>query len=283
MNKKITSIKKVFKEEIRSIKVNNKGEDNLVIEINNEWIFRFPRDKKNRAFYFEKIFLPIFSKKSPFPVPELEYITDDFIGYRKIKGALLTKKLFKSLSSKEQDEIAKQFGRFLSALHSFSLSKAKKIKINEGWDGWREKAYKSFKKNVAQKLPENVRKNALKFLDDFLKLKYKPVVIHGDFYPPDHIYYDKKRQNISGIIDFSDLTIEDAASDFTSIYDDFGEKFFQKVLKHYDRKTEENFFERVKIRLRAKPLFDTSYAIEYKQPDRLKKRINQIKREFKEL
>ncbi|MBD3244904.1 MAG: phosphotransferase [Candidatus Moranbacteria bacterium] len=283
MNKKINSIKKVFKEEIKNFKINETGEDNLVIEINNEWIFRFPRDKNSGVFYFEKKFLPLFSKKSPVPIPDLKYITDDFIGYKKIKGSLLNKNLFQSLNSKEKNEIAKKFGHFLSALHSFPIVKAKKLGISVSWNNWRKKAYNRFKKKVAPKLSKQVCDNALNFLDDFFKMKYKPVVAHGDFYPADHIYYDKKLRNINGIIDFSDMTIEDAAMDFTSIYEDFGEIFFQNVFKHYGRKVEKDFFDRIKIRIKAFPLFDAPYAIEYNQPDKLKQRINQIEKEFKKL
>lgn len=51
-------IKSDFFEPINSHKIIQQGWTNLVIEINEQWIFRFVRDKNNYQIVVEKIFCP---------------------------------------------------------------------------------------------------------------------------------------------------------------------------------------------------------------------------------
>ncbi len=76
------------------------------------------------------------------------------------------------------------------------------------------------------------------------------------------------------------MTIEDAATDFQSIYEDFGEGFYQEVLKHYAGPVDNSFTRRIQTRLRACHLFNAAYAIEYGFADRLKQHLIDIESHF---
>jgi aminoglycoside phosphotransferase (APT) family kinase protein len=47
--------------------------------------------------------------------------------------------------------------------------------------------------------------------------------------------FDPRRGRLTGVIDFGDLAIGDAARDFIYIYEDFGSDMLAAVLRHYAR------------------------------------------------
>ena len=82
------------------------------------------------------------------------------------------------------------------------------------------------------------------------------------------------------MIDFGDLTIEDPATDFQSILEDFGPEFLQAVLARYSGKVDAQFLDRIRMRITAGPLFDASYALEYGFEGRFKSCLAEIEAMF---
>lgn len=278
---KIERIARIFPDRIENVQIHDNGEDSTVLEINGEWMFRFPRHKYGeRALEAEKRFLPRFAPMSPLPIPNPRYIGGDFIGYPKIQGVPFTNDLLQALLPTTRRVVARQIGEFLSKLHAFPLSEATAMGVQESWGGWREKAFQSFKENVAPRLSPQARAGSLDFFDRFFSMECHHVLIHGDFYPPDHVFFDQEQQQLSGVIDFSDLTIEDIATDFQCVYADFGATFFREVLMHYAGDADGQLVERIQIRIRAHPLFDAVYALEYHQPERFEKQLTAIENSF---
>jgi len=279
---RIDQIEKAFPHKLEAVRIHNNGDDFLVIEVNQEWMFRFPRRPSTmKALLCEKRFLPGFEKLSPIPIPQISYSGEDFYGYRKIKGMPLTPRLFSTLKDNVRKRIARQLGGFLSSLHNFPLEQAHEMGLTDGWSGWREQAFVGFKENIARVLSTTAREKTMEFLVQFFAMDWKRVVIHGDLYPPDHVFIDESLQGISGIIDFSDLTLEDAATDFQSILEDFGEGFFRDVAACYTAiKVDASFLERIRTRIKARPIFDAAYALEYGFEKRFRKHCCEIESVF---
>ena len=75
-------IKGFFPQGIEVLTVHDNGDDFVVLEVNQDWMFRFPRQEfSKKAFAVEKSFLSKFNHISPFPVPNYQYSEDDFGGY----------------------------------------------------------------------------------------------------------------------------------------------------------------------------------------------------------
>ena len=281
IRKRISQIEETFSQEIETVNIHDDGEDFLVLEVNDGWMFRFPRNSAARkALQCERSFLPGFQRLSPIPIPNIRFSNKDFIGYRKIEGVQLTPRLFNTLPSVIRKRIARQLGCFLTSIHRFPMEQALEIGLTEGWNGWRKKAYQCFIEEAAPLLSITARANAIAFFEKFFALEWKQVVIHGDFYPQNHVFFDEKLQAVSGVIDFGDLTIEDAATDFQSIFLDFGEYFLQDVIASYDFDMDARFIERIKIRIKAAPLFDAAYACEYGFKGRFMERLSEIELAF---
>lgn len=281
IQRRVEQVKDIFPFEISTLSIHDNGEDFLVLEINQKWMFRFPRNTAaHKALRIEQQFLPQFEGLSPLPIPKIQYACEDFSGYPKIEGSLLTPQLFESLPNRVREGIARQVGGFLSKLHTFPLEKALAMGFSDGWGSWRQQAYQRFQANAAPLLSSTARKNANIIFERFFDLNWQRVVIHGDFYPADHVFFDQKSQQLCGVIDFGDLTIEDATTDFQSVYEDYGDVFFHNVLANYTGSIDRTFLERIKLRIEARLLFEASYALEYGFEERFKRRLAEIEVNF---
>ncbi len=275
--KQITEIKNIFQSDISDVIIHDNGDDFLVVEINHEWVFRFPRNEVSRgALEVEKGFLTRFKTISPLPIPDHQYIGNDFVGYPKIQGALLNFDLFQSLSKESLARVAQQFGQFLSAVHNFPVDEARHIGLTEGWGGFHQQAVHRFQDEVAPVLSSSARRKALACIERMVTEKFEQRVIHGDFALEDHVFFDKEKQHLSGVIDFADVTINDPAHDFQNIVEYGGEAFFQTVMVHYQIKDDFTLLKRTKLRIEARPLFEAAYSLMFGFEKRFKDRIEYI-------
>ena len=273
-------IKTVIPFEINSVKVHDGGDDFLVFEINYEWMFRFPRnDVSRKTFEKETQFLARFKPLSPLPIPYYQYVGDGFAGYAKIRGSRLSAQLFQGLSKNIREKVAGQFGSFLSALHKFPLYEADEIGLTQGWDGVHHKNGATFLEKVAPLLSPSVRSKATRCMENLLAEKFTSRVIHGDFYLPDHVFFDEG-QNQLGVIDFADANIYDPAHDFQCIIEIGGESFFESVMNYYQGEKDVNLLKRSKLRLAARPLFYTGYIFANGFEDQYTSRIAHIEEIF---
>jgi len=271
-------IQKVFPLSITQVDIHDGGDDFLVFEINSEWMFRFPRNEvSQKAFEQEMQFLARFKPLSPLPIPDYQYTGDGFAGYAKIHGRHLSDELFQGFSSDIREKVAEQLGRFLSTLHNFPLEEADEIGLTRGWDGTHHKNGTSFLEKVAPLLSPSAQSKATRCMKDLLASKFTGNVIHGDFYLPDHVYFDKSQL---GVIDFADVTIYDPAHDLQCILEIGGEDFFESVVKYYDVGKDADLLNRSKLRLLARPLFVAGYIFANGLEDQYTSRLASIEEVF---
>lgn len=252
----LRQIKRVFPLEIGAFSLHESGDDFVIIEVNQTWMFRFPRNEPARkAMGIETDFLAEFEATSPLPIPVRKYLGEDFVGYGKIQGKQLTFEVFTEFSKSTRVRVAEQLGQFLSAVHSFPVEKAASIGIAQGWNGLHQKAGLYFLEHVTPLLSPTARKKAATLMERLLTEEFKSRVIHGDFYLPEHIFYDERRQELSGVIDFSDVSIYDPAHDWQCIVEIGGDEHFEAVMAHYQIESDTALLKRSKMRLEARPLF----------------------------
>jgi len=279
----VDRIKEVFPFRMMQLQRHDSGDDFLVFEINSEWMFRFPRNEATqRALEKEMTFLAKFGHLSPLPVPNYQYAGDGFAGYAKIHGRQLSNELFQRLSGNIREKIAEQLGGFLSAMNKFSLEEAHKIGLTHGWNGIHHSNGAIFLEKVAPLLSLSTRGKATRCMEDLLAEEFEGKVIHGDFYLPDHVFFDEGQIQL-GVIDFADANIYDPAHDFQSIVEIGGEDFFEAVLKHYDREKDAGLLRRSKLRLLARPLFMAGYVFANSLEDQYTSRLARIEDVFSKI
>jgi len=277
----LQSIRNIFPQEIDTYTLHEGGDDFVILEVNQSWMFRFPRNSaSSAAMKIETNFLSEFGPVSPLPVPARNYISDGFVGYRKIQGEQLSFALFANLSKSARARVAQQLGNFLSALHNFPVEKAANIGIAHAWNGLHHQTGRYFLEHVAPKLSSTARKNSVPLMESLLAEEFEGKIIHGDFYLPDHVFYNEGKQELSGVIDFGDVTIYDPAHDWQCVVETGSEAFFEAVMEHYQAGANADLLKRSKMRLDARPLFVAGYIFLHGLEEQYAVRLARIEVKF---
>jgi aminoglycoside 2''-phosphotransferase len=234
---------------INSHNIINSGADSILIEINDIWMFRFPKEKDSIKKMIDRLtFLSYFSKQSPLKIPDPKYIGEDYIGYKKISGIVIGSEGLKNLTSEDKQKIAKQLGKFLKELHNFE---ANSITFQTGYHIMRIEDY--------EKAPEILKDYLTPKEFEQLNIKHQEIknnpdnfvtpssIIHGDF-NFNNILWNKEAKEITGIIDWAEAGLGIPAMDFIGIADfndPKNDEFLKDILSHYG-KSEDKLFIQIK-------------------------------------
>jgi len=239
-------------------KENTKGWANYVICVDDQYIFRFPRNLESfQSLETEKIALAILKEMAEtralaIGFPDFKYQSDSgalhtFVGYQMIEGEELTLTRMDALSESERDNLAQGIGAFLSLLHSpeYLNRLSSEIKLRSLDDQWTDLREQVMTLGQAYFSSEDLKRIELFFKSffDTYDSGIDPVITHSDF-TSDHILIDKS-DKLTGIIDFGDLAIGDRAFDFTGLYAEYGRTFTEKVIDAYEGKIDDNFMARI--------------------------------------
>jgi aminoglycoside 2''-phosphotransferase len=274
------AIRKNFPQlEINHIELDLSGWDNVVVLVNHEIVFRFPRrPDAARQLEIETRLLPELRKYVTLTIPYPEFLAHGLVGYRLIPGEPLTKELFRKVCSpKVIRNLAHQLGEFLSELHSFPPKRAIELGVPHVSDQklWAD-FYEEIQRKVFPLLSPNEREWTEHLFESFLSdernFSFKPVLLHGDLCS-DHILFDQKSKRITGIIDFGDVRIGDSAYDFQPyeflLQNEYGEKFWRELLAHYSLPVDESFFRRLEFYAQRWPFHEILYGLDCGFPGRV--------------
>lgn len=195
--------------EFRDVRIVEDGWDSLVLELDGEWILRFPRRPEvEQRVEREIALLPALAATLPVEVPHFELVTRNgvvCVGYRKLAGSPASWGL--------GERTGEDLGTFLSALHRFPVERARAIGVpcSEA-AAWREEFGRlcdEFRRRVCPLIPDE-RERAETVFARIPDLDFTPVLLHADL-GPDHVLCRDGR--VVGVIDWSDARVGDAALD----------------------------------------------------------------------
>lgn len=240
------------------------GWDSAAFDVNGDWIFRFPRRPEVEAgLRKEAALLPELAPALPVPVPRLEIVVRNdvfFVGHRKLEGHALRA---------GRPGLADQLGGFLSALHAFPVARAAQLSVPVlDPDGALERE-RQFMQRCEQlvfpRLDQEERAAARTMFEDFFavasNLGFETVLIHADL-GPEHILC--RDDDVSGVIDWSDARVGDAALDFAWLLHGLDEGFAEALLERYagSRTVDEGLRERALFYHRLGPWHEVLYGLE---------------------
>ncbi|MFS8514083.1 MAG: aminoglycoside phosphotransferase family protein [Planifilum fulgidum] len=250
--------------QIRSFRPIRDGWDFFVLEVNGEWMFRFPRRPKGIAqLKREAAFLEKASPHLPVSVPRYERICwhsePPFGGYRKVTGLSL------SDAPNIPTDVFTDLGCFLSALHSLppegvfpsdSVERADWVAL---WQRrvrlWEERVLRE----LDPFLESAVRGWFRRLLEILDSSSVRLTPIHGDL-SADHVLIRCGR--LSGVIDWGDACLGDPALDFAALWHELGETFAREVAKHGTGGREGTFWLRADLYRKLAPLHGLLHALE---------------------
>jgi aminoglycoside 2''-phosphotransferase len=261
------------------------GWSSFVLDIDNQYIFRFPRRAEVMPNIEKELYLlPELEKNLPLAVPHFEFIWWDdpqpencFVGYQKIPGTPLTK------TQLESKLIRRQLSEFLSSLHAFPPWNAVGLKVPVfSPAGWRQ-IYASFydwiKDKVYPRLDKQTQVKASRFWEEYLNLdanfQFEPVLIHRDL-AGEHILCSPSRRLVNGIIDWEDAAVGDPALDFTGLFCIGGQAAVESVLCNYEGQADKTFFQRVLFYARIAPFYEIQFGLLTDNANHLQRGINTL-------
>ncbi len=243
------------------------GWDHMVMVLDEQIVFRFPKDKTYlKEFKKEIPLLRYLKDRIPVGIPEYIYVSKDqsMAGYQMLRGRELKPSYYKGFSIPAKEHFAQQMAGFLTHLHGTPKSSISKFKIrvsNPSQD------FDHLVGNTENFLfPHLSRKEVLTIQNFLSELKsalndgqYEKVLTHSDLTWV-HILWDNSSGQIS-IIDFSDRNFGDPAGDFTGLWA-YGKKFVTRVYDLYQGKKDENLLYRSQLYFKRIPLYMMKDALD---------------------
>jgi len=261
--------------QLRPVEVSYLGEgyDSTAFDVNGEFVFRFPKQSDVEAQLFIEIaILPRLAERTPIPVPAFSFrgnpfpeFPRHFVGYPKLPGIA---GLDLDLNPSQLRELAPILGEFLSFLHSFPIDDA----IQCGVPPYAPDGLLNEVREEAASHVHVVRHVGLDALEDQLRTMFEtpietgeisgvtPRLVHRDL-ASEHILVDPDTKQVTGIIDWSEISISDPAIDFAGMFHWGGLDFTNAVLAHYRVPVDDGVLERARLLAAAKCIGDIVFGL----------------------
>ncbi|MGE5654386.1 MAG: phosphotransferase family protein [Bacillota bacterium] len=213
--------------EVRRATFDEGGQNNIIVMVNDEWVFRFPKYREAvLEARREYEVLDRIADRFELPVPVARYRSLDsdqvgqvFVGYRLIPGRPLTRELLQAC--REPHVIAAQLGGFLHQLHSVRRIELQGLGLTdcdtyERWSMLHQRIVARLYPHMSDAMRQEVERSFECFLAVVSHNAVPVRLIHGDL-GPGNILYDQDRNRVTGIIDFSSISWGDPATDIAAL------------------------------------------------------------------
>jgi aminoglycoside phosphotransferase (APT) family kinase protein len=178
----------------------------------------------------------------PIPVPVLCQPDEGFLAYPKLPGIPLA---HLPLPWRVPPGFASLIGDFLARLHAFPLDRARELVEHDVWPmaEWLAAAGQEFTA-VAHHVPESYHRAVERFLAEPAPASPVELVFCHNDLGIEHILVDPSSREITGIIDWADAAIADAAIDFGRLYRDLGPSIVDDICDDANLKQRAQFYGR---------------------------------------
>ncbi|WP_242154688.1 phosphotransferase family protein [Sphingomonas sp. BAUL-RG-20F-R05-02] len=221
---------------IQTLRLDQSGGDHLLLIVNDELAFRFPRAGMHDV-RLETEVLRQLRHRSLLRLPNYDHVDPDgrFGGYRFIDGVALTPERFEALGVAGRANVLAEAAQFLIALHDLPQAEV-------AWSGdwprtWTAAQFAA--RFLVERLPIMVAyaPQLAAPLEAFYKsyrLDCPPhlAIVHGDLVC-EHLLIDSARSSLAGIIDFGDVALGDPAQDLLGFWN-YGSEAVARIVKRYD-------------------------------------------------
>lgn len=249
---------------IKSFKTINNGWDNFVIEINNKFIFRFPKRDELKRFQTEIKVLDYLQGKINLKIPKIIFIGKKYryTGYEKIIGNSLDIKTYNKLNKIQKEKLVFDIANFFKEIHSvIPIEKAESLGVQKENMPQYAKDIKSriCKYILDPKILQFISKT-LKEYKDILQVKFENGFLFADLHE-DNMAFDSKNKKLNGVFDFGDICIGEINREFNYLYR-FNKILMEEVIQKYQPQTKRKInFRRAVIYSRVNELSDfATYA-----------------------
>lgn len=221
------------------------GQNNDLLLINDELIFRFPKYEHGAAaLRREQAILDAVGPHLPTATPHYIVHTPNdakvgraFVGYRRLAGVPLWPEQFAQIDDEGTiDRLAVDLATFLQTLHAIPTQAIDyQLQPAETQADW-SKIFARIRRVVYPHLNAEARdwtgRHFVEFLENADSFAFANVLRHGDFGASNILYSDSARR-ITGVVDFGHAGVGDPAVDFAGLCVCYGEQFLQRCARVY--------------------------------------------------
>ncbi|HEY8292836.1 MAG TPA: aminoglycoside phosphotransferase family protein [Thermomicrobiales bacterium] len=263
---------------IERLRLNDEGQNNDVLIVNDDLIFRFPRDEEGiEKLETEIALLGRLRPFVPLPIPEPIYasfapraVGQVFAGYRMLPGEPLWREAVAAMSDPAiVQRLVTQLATFLRALHGIPTDQIADVlpptDWRRLWSDLEEQMRAALFPYVSPATQERITATFAAFFDDPRNFTFTPTVIHGDF-GTGNLLFDPYKGAMTGVIDFGSATLGDPANDVAALLT-YGEPLVRQGVAAYPAM--EAMLPRARFYLRTFPLQDALYGVEHNDADAL--------------
>ena len=233
-------IENEFGMDVTNISVLGQGLDSIAYRVNDEYIFKMSKHNEARENLKKEIKVLNYLKgKLSLQIPTIEFYSEKYsvCGYKEINGEKLTKEMYDSMSTEEQEDLAHSLAQFLMELHSLPIPDIEDLELNVIED------YRSDYESLKKLIYDDIPKKSQEYLDSLFRrilsderiTMYERALCHNDL-SCNHIIMQNNR--VVGIIDFGDVAVTDRDKDFIYLLEnsseELGRDFGLKVLDYYN-------------------------------------------------
>jgi aminoglycoside phosphotransferase len=216
------------------------GDEHIIAEVNNDLIFRFAKTIAIQKHMCVEIELLKYLKNRirACSIPHVIYYFPEMycFGYKKIKGNLLSKEVYASLSHDQQNKLANDVAQFLYELHSnISLEEAQNTGLV--FADW-PLLPKDLKNKISLKNNNRLNTTFEKFINEYEQIldTEHGIVIHNDIHEK-NVVINAITNKLSGIIDFTSACIGTKYHEFRYLHL-IDEIFLKNVVVAYSERSQ---------------------------------------------
>jgi aminoglycoside phosphotransferase (APT) family kinase protein len=262
----------------RRVTLLSEGCDFRAYLIDERWVCRFPKSVEGATRLRPEIaVLSILAPDLPLPVPDYRFVGSPcaafaypFAGYAKLPGEPAMRL---AVSEGARDAAAKALGLFLTALHRQDVDRAAAAGVPGRSSGirmieMREQAIAHLDA-IGLLLGSDIERRSRHFFNDRMRLPADSDgadrLIHADL-TAEHVLLDPTGGAVTGIIDWTDMRIDDIAFDFAGLWHWQGDRGVDIALRHYGGGTDPQMRDRIRYIGVWKALEDIRYGHEADDP-----------------
>lgn len=223
---------------IRNIRRDPDALANDVFIVNEELVFRFPKNGKGRErLRREAGVLEVIRRHVHAGVPHFEKQTDDFTVHRFLAGQPLYNHELLRLSSAAQDRLAEQLAEFLVQLHGIPDAELKQAGLLTAAPEDRTVYYLNLWEEIRAEVYPHLWKDQKAWVEQLFRpllggslamTACQPVLTHNDL-APYHILYQPEPPGLRAVLDFGEAGPGDVADDFALLINIYGESFLERM------------------------------------------------------
>jgi adenylate kinase family enzyme/aminoglycoside phosphotransferase len=206
----------------------NGGMEHLILEINGSWICKIAKNSSEGLTIESKV-LKFLEGKLSTNIPKVAYYEPGFLVYRKIAGVELSEELYTKLNSTQKNNLATSIATFLTELHNINSQQVQALALpghNWPWPTSQLIAHA----NAIQD-PE-IKQLFEQFISEYQTIQPNRFVLtHNDLISR-NIIVDPATGQLSGIIDWTDVALQDPYLDLRMRWNSIPELVEATALKY---------------------------------------------------